>query len=242
MDYTIYLWLTLLLIPVIILASYAQIRVSSMYQTYSKTNAQTGRTAHDVARTILDTAGLQNVTITKVKGKLTDYYDSKKKVLALSEGNYDSTSIAAIGVAAHEAGHALQDKQNYLPLRLRHLVIHVSNFVSRAFIPMLILSMILAILIPTTGNAGFYIACVAVGVYGLAMLVSLITLPVEFNASRRALQILNDSGILNQEELSGARKVLSAAALTYIASFLYNLVEFLILLLWLLAIVIEHKD
>lgn len=242
MDYTIYLWLSLLLLPVILLASYAQIKVSSVYQSYLKINTFKNRTAYDVARTILDTAGLNNVAITKVKGRLTDYYDSKKKVLALSEGNYDSTSIAAIGVAAHEAGHALQDKQNYIPLRLRHLVIHVSNFVSRAFIPLLILSVILAVLIPTTGNAGFYIACVAVGVYGLAMLVSLIMLPVEFNASRRALQILRDSGELNQEELSGARKVLSAAALTYIASFLYNLVEFLRLLFWLLPIILDRKD
>lgn len=242
MDYMMYLWLSLLLIPVIILAGYAQVRVSSMYQTYSQVKSEKNRTAYDVARTILDTAGLSNVSITKVKGKLTDYYDSKKKVLALSEGNYDSTSIAAIGVAAHEAGHALQDKQGYLPLKLRHLVIHTSNLVSRAFIPLLILSVILAVLIPTTGSAGMYLAWGAVGVYFLAMLVSLVTLPVEFNASKRALQILKDSGELTQEELSGARKVLSAAALTYVASFLYNLVEFFRLLLWLLPLILDRKD
>lgn len=232
----LYLLLCLVLIPVIILAGYAQTKVHTVYKTFSQVNTTKNRTALEVARTILDTAGLKNVTIKKVPGTLTDYYDSKHKVLALSESNYESTSIAAIGVATHEAGHALQDHQNYIPLRLRHFVIHVSNIVSKSFFPLLILSILLAIFIPTSGNVGVYLVMIFTAIYALSMLISLITLPVEFNASKRALRYLKDSQELTPQELNGAKKVLSAAALTYIASFLYNAVEFLRILIYLLMI------
>ncbi len=239
MEFLYYL-LGFLLIPALILAIWAEVKVHNVYAKYKKVNVQSGRTAGETTRAILDAAGLQNVQIKTVKGTLTDYYDSRNKLLAISDDSYDSSSISSIGVAAHETGHALQDKEGYFPLKLRHLIIKTSNLISKSLIPLIIIGFI-GLFIPFIGGTGVLIyMCALGGFYFLAMILSLITLPVEFNASRRAIQILRDSGTLTEEELKGAKKVLSAAALTYIASFLYSLIYFLRIVVWVLSIISDN--
>jgi len=199
----------LLLIPALILAGWAQLKVKGTYDRYSRIAARNGLTAKDVARRILDANGLRNIPVERIAGSLTDHYDPKAKTLRLSETVYSSPSIAAIGVAAHEAGHALQDAEAYAPLKLRNSIVPVVNLGSGLAFPLFFIGFLFGT--PLLMDVGI--------LFFLGVLVfHLVTLPVEYNASGRALRILDSTGILAADEMKGARAVLNAAALTYVAA------------------------
>jgi Zn-dependent membrane protease YugP len=207
-DYT---WL--LLIPPLILALYAQAKVRSTYSRYSRVGAASRLTAAQVARQILDTRGAQDVTIEKIPGQLSDHYDPRKKTLRLSEGVYGSTSLAALGIAAHEAGHAVQHHDHYSPLTIRNAFYPVASLGSTLAFPLFFLGFIFS-----QKSGPSVLMDLGIILFSAAVLFSVITLPVEFNASKRALAVLQERGYLNGAEMTGARKVLSAAALTYVAA------------------------
>ncbi len=212
----------LLLIPALILAVWAQSKVKGAYRRYSAVYAREGLTAREAARKILDDNGLQAVPVERVRGNLTDHYDPKAKVLRLSEGVYDSRSIAAIGVAAHEAGHAIQDARSYVPLKLRNAIVPVASLGSGAAFPLFFLGFLFGW--PPLMDIGIL---VFLGV----LVFHLVTLPVELDASSRALKILGGSGLLASDEIGGARAVLNAAALTYVAATVMAAVQLLRLVL-----------
>lgn len=211
----------LILLPALIFSGWAQSKISSTYNQYSKVGNQRGLTGAQVARFILDNAGLQNIAIEPVRGQLTDHYDPRGKVLRLSEGVFDSQSVAAIGVASHEVGHAIQDATNYGPMRLRGAIVPLAAIGGN-------LSMVLILFGLFLGGSQF----VQIGtfLFLFTVIFQLVTLPVEFDASKRALRILN-TGILSPQELEGAKKVLNAAALTYVAAAIAGILNFLRLVL-----------
>lgn len=224
----------IILLPAILLAIYAQTKVSTSYAKYSKIASAKGITAVEMARLLLDCADLQNVDVIRVNGELTDYYDDRKKVVALSTSTHDSTSIAALGVAAHEVGHALQYKNNYLPIKLRSIIIPIAKFSSTMLWPLVMLGLILNFAAMPGSIIGDIFLWSGIIVFGAAALLDFITLPCEFNASKRALQILEQAEILTPTETQGAKKVLSAAALTYVAALLnsiLNLLRFVLVVL-----------
>ncbi len=206
-----------------VISIWASMRVQSVYRKYSRVRSMSGLTGAQAAERILRNAGIHDVGIQQVGGNLTDHYDPRNKVLCLSETVYDSASVAAIGVAAHECGHAIQHEQNYIPLTLRSVLVPAANIGSRAGIPLIILGIIL----------GYSTTLITIGiwVFSIAVLFQVVTLPVEFNASRRALAVLGDMGILGESELTGSRKVLSAAALTYVAAAAASVLQLLRLVL-----------
>ena len=221
----------IILLPAIILAIYAQCKVTSTYKQYSNELSQKGMKSQDLARLLLDCADLQEIQVIRVNGELTDYYDHKHKTVALSSSTYNSSSISALGVTAHEVGHALQYKNNYLPIKLRSIIIPIVNIWSNLLWPLVILGIILNFAVLPTSAAGKVLMWIGIGFYGLIALLDVITLPVEYNASHRAIKILEQSEILDKEETNKARKVLSAAALTYVASLLNSLLNLLRLIL-----------
>ena len=198
-----------LLIPAMILAMYAQMKVNSTYHHYSQIASQRGMTGADVARYILNKNGLYDIPIERVQGQLSDHYDPRSRVVRLSQGVYDSTSIAALGVAAHEVGHAIQHDTGYMPLYIRNTIIPITQIGSYVSIPLLILGILVSS--PRLVELGILL-------FTAIVFFQLITLPVEFNASRRAVAVLGDEAILTADELVGTKNVLSAAALTYVAA------------------------
>lgn len=211
----------ILVVPALIIAMIAQAKVQSTYKKYSKIASQRGYTAADITRRILDDNGLYDIRVEGVSGNLTDHYDPKAGVIRLSETVRNSTSVAAIGVAAHEAGHAVQRKESYAPIRVRNAILPVVQFASYAAIPLALIGYIF----------GSVLMSVGIVLFASTVLFQLVTLPVEFDASRRALETLNASGYLYGDELKGAKKVLSAAAMTYVASALVALMNLLRLVL-----------
>ena len=209
-----YDWTVLIVLPALIISLWAQIKVNSTYEKYAKVYTRGGITGADVARRILDAHGLQHVRVEHVRGHLTDHYDPRANVIRLSDSVYASASAAAIGVAAHEAGHAVQHAEGYFPLRVRSTVIPATRFGSMLSIPLFFIGLILA---------SPALLLLGIGLYSLVAFFQLITLPVEFNASSRAIAVLRSSGMLSEEELSAAKKVLTAAALTYVAALLTSL-------------------
>lgn len=211
-----------LMIIALIISALAQFKVSSTYSRYAKVRSRANISGHDAARQILDYNGLSNVRIEQVRGSLTDHYDPRHKVLRLSEATYHSASVAALGVAAHEVGHAIQDQENYSPLRLRSALVPVANFGSQA-------SWILVIL----GLAFGYMGLIDIGIllFCAVLLFQVVTLPVEFNASSRALAALEGGSVLEVDEVSQTKQVLNAAALTYVAAVLVSLLQLARLLL-----------
>lgn len=211
-----------LLLPAIALAMYAQFKVKSTYDRYSRVRAAAGMTGAQVAANLLRSNGINDVEVEETGGTLSDHYDPRKKVLRLSSGVYRSDSIAALGVAAHEAGHAAQHATGYLPLRVRHSLVPVANFGSTLAIPLFLVGLVIG----ATGlmNLGILL-------FSGAVLFQVITLPVEFDASRRALAQLRSGHFLREEEVAGARRVLSAAALTYIAATAVAIVHLLRLIM-----------
>lgn len=193
-----------------VLCLWAQARVSSTYRKYSRVRSRSGLTGAAAAQRILQMSGIYDVRIEHVRGELTDHYDPANKVLRLSDSVYGSNSIAAIGVAAHECGHAVQHDKGYAPLSVRTALVPAANIGSRAGIPLILLGALLGM--------NQLLIQIGIWVFALAVLFQVVTLPVEFNASGRALAMLGDYGMLEQDETSGCRKVLSAAALTYVAA------------------------
>lgn len=212
-----------MLIPALLLAAYAQFRVSSTYAKYSKVPCSRGYTGKQAARYILDDYRLTDVAIESIPGQLTDHYDPRVKKLRLSEGIYNGNSVAALGVAAHEAGHAIQDAKAYAPLKLRNGLVPLTNLGTTIAFPLFLLGMFMGI--PQLMDVGIVL-------FSLAVVISVVTLPVEFNASSRAIRVLADGHFLNEKELPMARSVLNAAALTYVAATamaILNLVRLLML-------------
>ena len=212
----------LLIFVVLVVAIIAQVRVSSAFKRYSQVRARAGRTGAEVAEEILADAGITDVEVTRAESFLGDHYDPTKKQLCLSPGVYDSESIAALGVAAHECGHAIQHKQAYAPLRIRMAIVPVTMVASQ--------------MLPFIFIGGFFFGLFSVvpwlldlgiGVYAILTFFQLVTMPVEFDASRRAKLVLTQRGIITAEESGGVSKVLNAAAWTYVAAFLSALIYLL---------------
>lgn len=213
----------LLVLVAAVFSIWASSRVNSTYQKYAKVRSMQGLTGAEAARRILYYAGLTNIRVEHINGNLTDHYDPKNKVLRLSDSTYGSSSVAAIGVAAHECGHAIQDQEAYMPLKLRAALVPAANLGSRLGVPIIILGVIL--------GSNYFLVQLGIWVFSLAVLFQLVTLPVEFNASNRAMKILESRGILGQEELKMSQKVLSAAALTYVAAAASSVLQLLRLVL-----------
>ena len=211
-----YYWM--ILVPAMLIALLAQLNVSSTFNRYARVGNRRGLTGAQAAQEVLRAHGVHGVRVERVAGKLTDHYDPRTNVIRLSQSVYDSASIASVGVAAHEAGHAVQYAQEYGPIRLRGAIIPVCNFSSQISILLIIL-----------GFALYSQPLFAVGVvlFAVAAFFQVITLPVEFDASRRAIRCLGDTHLLDQEELRGAKKVLGAAALTYVAALLVSIAQLL---------------
>lgn len=184
-------------------------------------------TGAEAASRVLRANGIYDVKIEKIKGNLTDHYDPRANVIRLSEAVHDGVSTAAIGVAAHEAGHAVQHAQNYAPVKIRTAIVPITNIGSRLAIPLVLVGLFLSYLGPQYAS----IAYAGVAAFGLCVIFQLVTLPTEFNASRRALVAIEQCGILSRDELAGSKKVLTAAALTYVAALAVTLMQFLRLFL-----------
>lgn len=226
-----YILMGVILIPGIIFAIYAQFKVDSAYRYYSKIKAKSGVTAGEAARAVLDGANLEKVKITNVAGNLTDHYDPRNNTVSLSKNVSNSDSIAALGIALHEVGHAIQHNKGYFPAKLRFGVVKFSSIVSYMLWP-LVIAGILFNFVYLNGVLGQIFIWSGIGFFGLAVLVNLITLPVEYNASNQALKILETTGYLNSQEIPGCREVLRAAALTYLAALLLailNLLRFVLI-------------
>lgn len=220
MPFYYYDWTMILVIPGLLLGLYAQFKVKSTFDRYSRVRTRSGLTAEQAARMLLIRGGSANVTISRVNGSLTDHYDPRSNTLRLSDSVYGSDSVAAVGVAAHECGHALQEHDGYGLLKLRSALVPVVNIGSSLYLPIFMAGLLFS---------WEPLQMVGILCFGLTLLFSLVTLPVEINASKRALGMLD--GVLEAEELQGAKAVLSAAALTYLASVISSALQLLRLIL-----------
>lgn len=189
----------------------ASAKVKSTFNKYNRVRSMSGMTGAQAAERILNSAGIYDVSIQHISGNLTDHYDPRNKVLSLSDSTYGSASVAAVGVAAHECGHAIQHQTSYAPLNIRSAIVPVANFGSTIAWPLILIGLFF------NSSTGTFLIDLGIICFSLAVLFQLVTLPVEFNASSRAVKILESTRILGQEELQGTRKVLGAAALTYVA-------------------------
>ena len=206
-------------IPGMLLGMYAQVKLSSTYSKYSRIGNARGMTGAEAAREVLDAAGLHNMPVGEVGGHLTDHYDPMKKALFLSSENFHGTSLAAVGVAAHEAGHALQHKAAYAPLNIRMAMVPITNFASVAWGIILIAGMVLGMFQQFLG--------IAIVLFTIIAAFQFITLPVEFHASRRAEEQLLRLGLVREDERPGISKVLNAAAMTYVAALVTSVLQLL---------------
>ena len=209
--------LAYILVLVTVIFAYAmQARVNSTFSRYSKVASRHGVPAHVIARQILDSYGLYDVTVMHIDGRLSDHYDPRQNIVALSDSTFYSTSVAAIGVAAHEVGHAVQHNQNYLPIKIRSAFVPIAQIGSKSWIIFFLLGMFM----------GFPIFVeVGIVLFAAVVLFQLLTLPVEFNASRRAINVIRNQFLLDPDEISGAEKTLSAAAMTYIAGLMVSVAQ-----------------
>lgn len=211
----------IILIPGLIIGLWASANVNSTFNRYNTVRSRHGLTGAEVAERVLHHHGIYNVRIERVRGNLSDHYDPRANVIRLSDSTYDSTSIAAAGVAAHEAGHAVQYARNYAPIKFRASIVNLCNFGS----PMAFIMLLISFFVPAEA-ASFFIGA-AVALYSLATVFQLVTLPVEFDASRRAMVSLEATGLYAEDELKGASKVLRAAALTYVAALISSILSLL---------------
>lgn len=226
MFFPFYFYPTYILVIIgLAISGAASAYVNSTFNKYSEVHSKLGYNASEISRYLLDYANLENVQIDRVRGDLTDHYDPRNKVLRLSDATNDSTSVAAIGVAAHEAGHALQDRDNYVFLRLRSAIVPITNIGQTAAFPILLIGLFIG------EGSGQMLINLGLLLFSLTFIFQIVTLPVEFNASNRALSILESEQILVGEELDGARKVLNAAALTYVAAAIASFLNVLRLVL-----------
>lgn len=203
-----------LVLPCILLSLWASHNVNTTFETYARQFNRRRLTGAEAARRVLQANGVHGVRIDRVSGKLTDHFDPKTNVIRLSDSVYDSTSTAAIGVACHEAGHAVQYAVGYAPIKLRAAIIPLTNFGSRIAMPLILAG----ILFSTLGVFSDTLVYLGIACFGLSLVFQLVTLPVEFNASRRAIATIEETGILTEEEQRGAKKTLKAAAMTYVAA------------------------
>ena len=232
----VYILLGVIVLPGIIFSLIVQARFKAACNKYNGVFAMQNITGKEMAEAVLKAYDINNVKVVELKGSeaYSDYYDSKKKVLALSEGVYDSSSITALGVAAHEVGHAIQDKQNYKLLRLRSVFGVFSRLGSILLIPMLILGIVFTFLPTGTPMLSTIFFIVGFSLFGFSVLFALVTLPVELNASKRTEKILVSTGLLNEEEFEGVRVVLRAAAMTYVAALISSILNFARILIYFL--------
>lgn len=212
----------ILVVPVVILSMIASAKVNSSFKKYSTVLSSRNLTGAKAAFEVLRHYNISNVQIERVNGNLTDHYDPRTNVIRLSDNVYNSTSVAAIGVACHEAGHAAQYAESYVPIKIRNFILPAANLGSRAGIPLALLGFLLNFEI---------LAIVGIVFFSLAVIFQLVTLPVEFNASRRALNVISDADILSDSEKTGAKKVLTAAAMTYVASLAVSIANLLRIIL-----------
>ena len=217
-------WTFFLLIPGLILSIWAQRKVNSTFKTYSQVMAVSGVSAAEVAEDILRSNGIHDVSVEQIGGQLTDHYDPRDKVLRLSRPVYGSASIAAIGVAAHEAGHAIQHARGWFPIKIRNSIVPVVNISSNLAIPLFFIGLLM-------GSAGKLLMQIGIIAFAAVVIFHLVTLPVELDASRRALVIIKRAGYLSVGEQQGARRVLSAAAMTYVAGALMALLNLIRMIL-----------
>ena len=209
-DWT-YLYIVL---PCLILAMLASAKVNSTFRRYSKQISMRHITGKDAAKRVLQANGVTNVRVERISGNLTDHFDPKSNVIRLSDSVYDNTSTAAIGVACHEAGHAVQYAQEYFPIKVRSAIIPITNIGSRLAMPLILLGVLFGV----GGAYSYTLVYIGIACFALSLVFQLVTLPVEFNASRRAMEAIEDTGLLTDEEQRGARKTLTAAAMTYVAA------------------------
>lgn len=215
----------ILVVPALIFSFWASAKVNSTFKKYSSVRSRRGMTGREAAEAVLRRNGVTGVIVSQISGNLTDHYDPRTNVINLSEKVYNSDSVAAIGVAAHEAGHAVQHAEGYFPIRLRSAIIPLTNIGSKLSMPLFLLGLILS----AYGEKFLYIAYAGIICFSLCVLFQLVTLPTEFNASRRAVEAI-DGSILDETEARGAKKVLSAAAMTYVAALAIALMQLLRLL------------
>lgn len=216
-----------IVLPCILLSLWASSRVNSTFKRYSKQFSSRHITGAEAAQRVLKANGVYGVQIQQVAGNLTDHYDPKSNVIRLSDSVYNSTSTAAIGVACHEAGHAVQYAQHYFPIKIRAAIIPITNIGSKLAMPLILLGIVLSFL----GNFSYTLVYLGILCFALTLVFQLVTLPVEFNASRRALEAIDQADLLTQEERKGAKKTLSAAAMTYVAAVAVALAQLLRLIL-----------
>ena len=217
----------ILVVPFVILSLWASASVNSTFKKYSQVLSYRRITGAQAAQRVLSVNGVSGVRVERVSGHLSDHFDPKTNVIRLSDSVYDSTSVAAIGVACHEAGHAVQYARSYAPMKLRAAIIPITNIGSRLAMPLILLGVLLNVFM----SASYMLVYVGIACFGLSLLFQLVTLPVEFNASRRAMSTIADAGILTDEEMRGARKTLTAAAMTYVAATAVSLMQLLRLIL-----------
>lgn len=215
-----------LVLPCIILSLWASANVNGTFKKYSNQFSCRGITGAEAAARVLSANGVRGVRIERISGSLTDHFDPSANVIRLSDSVYGSTSTAAIGVACHEAGHAVQYAENYAPIKLRSAIIPITNFGSQLAMPLILLGLFLSY----AGRASYFLVYLGIACFGLSLVFQLVTLPVEFDASRRALASIEQTGILTDEERRGAKKTLTAAALTYVAATATALAQLLRLL------------
>lgn len=213
----------ILVLPCLLLSLWASASVNSTFKRYSTQYSIRKITGAEAARRVLSAHGVHNVRIEHVSGSLTDHFDPKANVIRLSDDVYNNTSTAAIGVACHEAGHAIQYAVSYAPIKLRAAIIPITNFGSKLAMPLILLGVLLSYL----GNFSYTLVYLGIACFSLSLIFQLITLPVEFNASRRAVRAIIDIGILTQQELTGAKRTLKAAAMTYVAATAVSLAQLL---------------
>ena len=230
--YFIYYGSLIILIPGIIFSIWAQMRINTTYSKYSKVQSKSRWVANEMSMMLLEKNGCGNISVQRIRGNLTDNYNPTTDVLSLSDTTYGKSNVAALGVAAHECGHALQKHSESKMFKLRCLLVPITNYGSMLAVPIAILGVILELMIGGAGdNLGSYIIAFGIVLYSLTTIFALVTLPVEIDASRRALKMMENSAVLDREELAMSRKVLYAAALTYVASLV---VSFLYLLRFIL--------
>lgn len=216
-----------LVLPCLLLSMWASANVNTTFNKYARQFSSRRITGAEAAQRVLAANGVHGVRIDRVSGNLTDHFDPKTNVIRLSDSVYDATSTAAIGVACHEAGHAVQYARNYGPIKLRAAIIPITNFGSKLAIPLILIG----ILLSAMGEISYTFIYLGIAAFSLSLVFQLVTLPVEFNASRRAMEAIESANILTEEEQRGARKTLSAAAMTYVAATAVSLAQVLRLLL-----------
>lgn len=238
--YGVDIYYILLVLPAMLFSLWASARVNSTFKRYSQMRNSRGMTGADAARAVLAANGVTGVRIERVSGNLTDHYDPRDNVIRLSDSVYDAATPAAVGVAAHEAGHAVQYATDYAPIKIRAAIVNVTNIGSRLSVPLIVIGLLLMSIRSLAAYSDFfyYVALFGVLCFGLCVVFQLVTLPTEYNASRRAKQTIESCNLLTYEEQQGVKKVLSAAALTYVAALTVAIANFLRLLM----IVGRRKD